>query len=224
VLLDGALEIGAPGKDPAVARVYISVSGNIGVGKSTFSGKLSQALGLRHYPEPLTNPYLADYYHDKPRWGFCSQVQFALDYSEVHRRITHSAEPACQDRSLYESHVFARALATAGILSPREFGTLTQLIDHCLAGVQTPDLLVYLSAPIPTLLERIDSRGLGCERAIDAAYLGSLQAAYDEWIAGFDLCPVLHIDAERYDFEENGAHVREFAAHISGMLGLGKGS
>ncbi len=203
-----------------MARVYISVSGNIGAGKSTFSARLSAALGLRHYPEPLTNPYLADYYRDKPRWGFYSQVQFALDYAQVHRLIGQGQEPACQDRSLYESRVFARALATAGILSPREFGTLSRLIDHLLAGTQPPDLLVYLSAPIPFLLQRIDRRSRGCERVIDEAYLANLQAAYDEWIAAFDLCPVLRIQAERYDFEQNETDLREVCAQVRQLTGL----
>jgi len=201
-----------------VAGVYITVSGNIGVGKSTFSRLLSQALGLQHYPEPVTNPFLADYYRDKPRWGFHSQVQFALDYAQVHRQITEGAAPACQDRNLYESHVFARALAAAGILSPREFAALTGLIDHCLVGTRRPDLLVYLHAPIPLLLERIERRSRGCEQVIDAAYLANLQAAYDEWLPQFSVCPVLQIDATRYGFEENPAHVREVCARLREAL------
>ena len=202
-----------------MARPYITVSGNIGVGKSTFSARLSEALGLTHFPEPVTNPFLADYYRDKPRWGFHSQVRFALDYSEVHRQITATAAGVCQDRNLYESHVFARALAGAGILSPREYGTLSRLIDHLLVGTQPPDLLVYLSAPIPMLLERISRRSRGCEQVIDADYLACLQAAYDEWVPAFKVCPVLHIDAREYDFEDGPAAVREVAARVRQLLG-----
>lgn len=207
-------------KEHAVARLYITVSGNIGVGKSTFSGKLSEALGLTHLPEPLANPFLADYYHDKPRWGFHSQVRFALDYAQVHQLITASPGAVCQERNLYESHVFARALATAGILSAREYGTLAHLIDRCLAGTQPPDLLVYLSAPIPMLLERINRRSRGCEQVIDADYLACLQAAYDEWIHTFKVCPVLHIDARQYDFEDGPASLREVAAQVTSLVGL----
>ncbi len=145
-------------------------------------------------------------------------MQFALDYSEVHRRITDHPGPACQDRNLYESHVFARALAAAGILAPREFGALTHLIEHCLVGTQRPDLLVYLSAPIPLLLERIDRRSRGCERVIDAGYLANLQTAYDEWIPQFDVCPVLHIDATQYDFEDGPKALREVCAQVQRLL------
>lgn len=205
-----------------MARAYVTVSGNIGVGKSTFSRKLCAALGLEHFPEPVTNPYLADYYRAPHRWGFHSQIQFALDYSRVHRQITASPGAVCQDRNLYECHVFVTALARAGILSAREADTVACFIDHCLAGSQKPDLLVYMSASIPTLLDRINRRGLACERSIDAEYLAQLQAVYDRWIAGFHVCPVLHIDADRYDFEDNDEHLAAFCTQIRRMLHIGE--
>lgn len=203
-----------------MARIYVTVSGNIGVGKSTFARKLAATLGLRHFPEPVTNPYLADYYRHKERWGFHSQIQFALDYSQVHRLITASPDAVCQDRNLYECHVFVNALTRAGILSERESQTVSRFIDHCLAGSQVPDLLVYLSASIPTLLERIGRRAHGCEQSIDAGYLAHLQSAYDEWISTFNLCPVLRLDADRRDLALDPAHLGQACAQIASLLGL----
>jgi len=84
--------------------------------------------------------------------------------------------------------------------------------------VPPPTLLVYLRASVETLLERIARRGRDFERRISPEYLRQLNALYEEWIAGFSLCPVLIIPADELDFAHEGEHLRWVIARIRDKL------
>ncbi|TEU17266.1 MAG: hypothetical protein E3J21_08800 [Anaerolineales bacterium] len=76
----------------------------------------------------------------------------------------------------------------------------TANFDLVIETLPPPDLLVYLQASVPTLMERIGKRGRGIESGITADYLERLGALYTEWLEGFNLCPVLTVPPDDLDF------------------------
>ena len=113
-----------------MVKKFITVAGNIGVGKSTLVGLLCEQLGWQPFYEPHTdNPYLADFYQDMTAWGFHSQVFFLTHRLQIHRQITARCPGSViQDRSVYEdAEIFARNLYLQGHISERDYHTYRSL-------------------------------------------------------------------------------------------------
>jgi deoxyadenosine/deoxycytidine kinase len=81
-----------------------------------------------------------------------------------------------------------------------------------------PDLVVYLRASVPTLLNRISSRGRAYERTIAPDYLGGLNNLYEQWIDNFTLCPVLAVPADDLDFVSHPGHLRLITQKVEDKL------
>ncbi len=185
-------------------KKYLVLAGNIGAGKSTLVGLLSERLGWRPYYEPVSeNPYLKDFYADMRRWAFHSQAFFLSHRVRSHRLLMDDPFPVVQDRSLYEdAEVFARNLYEQGNMSSRDWETYLDLYRTLTTLLPPPDLVVYLKATVPTLQKRIALRGREFEAKIAPDYLEGLNRLYDRWIDGFALAPVLVVPADRLDFVE----------------------
>jgi len=183
-------------------RIYATVAGNIGVGKSTLVEFLSRALGWQPYYELVADhPYLDDYYREMPRWGFHAQVYFLSQRYEQQQEISDNPLSVIQDRSMYEDYeIFVKGLLEQGILSPRDFQTYRRLFIALSRSVDRPDLLIYLKASVPTLQGRINGRSRPYERAIPDEYLATLNRRYELWIGKWEICPVLTFDCDRLDF------------------------
>jgi deoxyadenosine/deoxycytidine kinase len=85
-------------------------------------------------------------------------------------------------------------------MSERDYGTYRQLFDAISPYITKPNLLIYLKASVPTLMERITMRSRDCESGIAADYLEHLNERYREWMEHFTLCPVLTLEADKLDF------------------------
>lgn len=183
-------------------RKYVVLAGNIGAGKSTLVGLLSEKLGYTPYYEPVAeNPYLADFYADMKRWAFHSQVFFLTNRARSHRECAGGCGGVVQDRSLYEdAEVFARNLHEQGAMSDTEWRTYEELYRTLAAVLPPPDLVVYIRASVDTLKSRIARRGRDFEATIPDTYLDGLNALYERWIADFSLAPVLVVPGDRLDF------------------------
>ncbi len=188
---------------------FVLVAGNIGAGKTTLTDRLAGRLGWQAaYETVSTNPFLADFYRDMKQWSFHLQVYFLGDRAEQHRRLASLGRSAIIDRSIYEdAHIFARALFDLGNMSEPEYLAYRRVYDLVVGGLPAPDLLLYLDASVPVLVERIRSRGREIESGISADYLALLDSFYREWIAAFDLCPVLTIPADNLNFVTNEEHI-----------------
>lgn len=199
---------------------FIAIAGNIGVGKSTLTRNLCERLGWEPFYEAVAdNPYLADFYDNMERWAFHSQIFFLSRRLHHHRQILDQPASAIQDRSVYEdAEIFARNLHLQGKLNARDYGAYQELYRAVVAFMPPPDLIVYLQADIPTLLHRIALRGRGYEQQIAPSYLQQLNTLYEEWIAGFDLCPVLTIPADDINFVEDHTVVAHIATTILDRL------
>jgi deoxyadenosine/deoxycytidine kinase len=199
---------------------FVTIAGNIGVGKSTLVDLLSRRLGWERVLEAVTeNPYLSDFYADMNRWSFHSQVFFLVRRLQQHHDLLQQGRSVLQDRSVYEdAEIFARNLFHQQHLSQRDWQTYYELYQTLSTLLKPPDLVVYLRASVPTLKRRIAYRGRTFEQAIADDYLEQLNRLYDEWAAGFGLSPVLTVDTDHLDYVQYDDHLDQIWDKIADRL------
>jgi len=197
-------------------KKYIAVAGNIGVGKSTLTELLWEKLGWEAFYEAVAdNPYLSDFYRDMRQWSFHSQVFFLSRRLRHHRQILDRPGIVVQDRSVYEdAEIFAENLYQQGHMTERDYHTYRELYEAMMMFLPPPDLVVYLRASVPTLLQRIRMRGRDFEQDVSAEYLEQLNQLYEQWIERFSLCPVLTVPSDELDFVKHNAHMELIVAKI----------
>lgn len=176
----------------------------MGVGKSTLTAALAERLGAEAYYESVAeNPYLARFYEDMKRWSFHSQFTFLSQAFRQHCDILQSSNVCVQDRTIYEHfHVFASSHFEQGLLDPEEFRSLEDHFRNLTRVVPGPDLMIYLRASIPTLVDRIRGRDRSIEANVQVGYLQGLEDRYERWMASYDASDVLVIDTDNLDIHE----------------------
>lgn len=201
-------------------KKYVAVAGNIGVGKSTLVALLCHQMGWQPFYEPVAeNPYLEDFYRDMRSWAFHSQIFFLTHRLRAHRQLLDHPTSVIQDRTVYEdAEVFALNLYRQGLIQERDYRAYRELYEVLTEFLPPPDLVVYLRASVPTLLERISHRGREYERQITPAYLEQLNALYERWIASFSACPVLTVPSDDLDYVANSKHLELIARKIEEKL------
>lgn len=202
---------------------FMAVAGNIGVGKSTLVKLLSEELQWSPFFEPVTeNPYLADFYEDMPAWGFHSQIYFLMRRLRIHRELMRKSGSVIQDRSVYEdAEIFAHNLYLQDAISERDYATYHELYQVLVAFLPPPDLVIYLRASVPTLIDRIAKRDRTYERSISANYLTDLNELYESWVENFDLCPVLTVPCDNLDYVAKPQHLALIVDKVKEIL-MGK--
>jgi deoxyadenosine/deoxycytidine kinase len=190
-------------------KKFVAVAGNIGVGKSTLVGMLCDRLEWQPFYEPVSeNPYLADFYADMAAWAFHSQVFFLTRRLRIHYELSQHPGSVVQDRSLYEdAEIFAQNLYLQGLMQDRDYLSYRELYETAVQLLPPPDLMIYVRASVPTLMNRISKRGRDYERTITPEYLQSLNDLYETWISNFVLCPVLTIPADDMDYVAHSGHL-----------------
>jgi len=202
-------------------QLFIAIAGNMGVGKSTFTRLLAQTLGGKPYFEPTTeNPYLADFYQDMPRWAFHSQMYFLGRRLKDHAIILADDGVLIQDRSLYENaEIFARNLYERGFITARDWAIYQEIYQTAVSLLRPPDLVIYLQAPVPSLVQRIQKRGRDYEQKIDVTYLEDLNKLYENWSREFNLAPVMTIPTQDIRYLEDPAEYEGVLNQIKERLG-----
>ncbi len=203
-----------------MTKRLVLVAGNIGTGKTSLTKRFGARLGWRtSYESVADNPYLADFYGSMRDWSFHLQVFFLGHRAEQHLALAAGPESAIADRSIYEdAFIFARALHHLGNLTERDYLAYRRVFDLVVAGLPRPDLLLYLQAPVPVLLQRIHGRGRAIESGISGEYLSLLESFYGEWLASFDLCPVLTLCTDDLDFVNQPRHLDIVVQRIQDKL------
>jgi deoxyadenosine/deoxycytidine kinase len=201
-------------------KKFVAVAGNIGVGKSTLVSMLCERLGWQAFYEPVSdNPYLADFYRNMSAWAFHSQIFFLTRRLRSHYELSQFPDSVIQDRSVYEdADIFAQNLFMQGYIEPRDYQTYRELYETAVQLLPPPDLMIYLRASVPTLLNRISRRGREYERTIAPEYLQSLNGLYETWISDFVLCPILTIPADDLDYVAHPGHLKLIVSKIQDKL------
>jgi deoxyadenosine/deoxycytidine kinase len=185
--------------------MHIAISGNIGSGKTTLAEKLAKHYRWDAEFESVdNNPYLADFYEDMQRWAFHLQIYFLNSRIKQIKRIQQSKSTVVQDRTIYEdANIFARNLHGSGYINERDYQNYLSIYESMIDFVKAPDLLIYLKADIPKLIEQIQKRGREFEDAMRIDYLKNLNQHYKDWIEGYKLGNLLVIDVNNMDFVKN---------------------
>ncbi len=199
---------------------FITIAGNIGVGKSTLVQLLADREGWEAVLEAVTeNPYLEDFYADMERWSFHSQIFFLIRRIQQHNELLQNRQSVLQDRSVYEdAEIFARNLYRQSLMSTRDWESYHELYQTLVTMLAPPDLVIYLRASVPTLQRRIAQRGRTYEQQITAEYLTQLNQLYDEWATGFSQSPVLIVDTDNLDYVQYDSHLEQIWLRIDDRL------
>ena len=203
--------------------MHVAVAGNIGSGKTTLTKLLAKHYKWKpHYEDVENNPYLNSFYEDMQRWSFNLQVYFLNSRFRQVIDIHESGKNVIQDRTIYEdAYIFAPNLHSMNLMSTRDFENYISLFELMSSFIKAPDLLIYLRANIPTLVEQIQSRGREYEESIRLDYLKLLNERYENWITKYTLGKLLIIDVDNLDFkkpEDLSIVIEKVDAEINGLF------
>ncbi len=179
---------------------YISISGLIGVGKTTLAKVLGEKMSIPVFYEPvIDNEYLADFYADQKRYAYPLQIYLLNKRFRQQQEIIWGNKGAIQDRTIYEDTIFARMLKDDDLINPRDFETYLSLSSCLFNFMKKPDFIIHLDISPKTSMERIRTRNRDCEKNVSVTYLERLHMYYKSWIIEISKkIPVLIINYETY--------------------------
>jgi deoxyadenosine/deoxycytidine kinase len=195
---------------------YIVVEGPIGAGKTSLARQLAEHLSADMLLEqPEDNPFLPRFYDDMQRFALPTQLTFLFQRVDQLRHLTQVdmfREPTVSDFLLDKDPLFARLN-----LSDDEYALYDKVYRHLKPQTPTPDLVIYLQAPVDTLLSRVRMRGVSFEQSIPDEYLARLADAYARYFYTYDEAPLLIINSERLNFVDNPSHLRMLLGRVGNM-------
>lgn len=204
--------------------MHVAIAGNIGSGKTTLTSLLSKHYKWEaHYEDADENPYLNDFYNDMQRWSFNLQVYFLNNRFSQVQEYRNNKKNVIQDRTIYEdAYIFAPNLHAMGLMTSRDFESYFSLFKLMESFIAPPDLLIYLRASIPVLVDQISSRGREYEESIRLDYLKRLNERYEAWISTYDQGKLLIVDVDNTNFIENkedlGNVIAKIDAEVHGLF------
>ncbi len=184
--------------------MYIAIEGVIGVGKTTLARLLKPTFDAEILLEVFEeNPFLSDFYGDRARYAFQTQIFFLL--SRYHQQKKSVPELIEKHGNLLSDYTFAKDALFARInLKGDELEMYDRVHEALAEKIRHPDLLVYLRAETDTLMARIAMRDRPYERDMESAYIAQLGAAYDDFFSKpYNNTPILTITADDLDFVRN---------------------
>jgi deoxyguanosine kinase len=201
--------------------MYIAIEGVIGVGKTTLARLLQPAFDADLLLEVFEeNPFLSDFYGDRERYAFQTQIFFLLSrYHQQRRGVKTILETG---KSLLSDYTFAKDSLFARInLRGDELEMYKRVHEALAEKIVMPDLLVYLCASTDVLMQRIALRDRSYERNMERDYIEELNRAYEEFFSRpYDGTPVLTIDTNSLDFVHFPEHLRLIENRIREAINL----
>jgi len=192
---------------------YIVVEGVIGAGKTSLSRMLSERLQARLLLEEVEeNPFLKDFYTDRSRYAFQTQMHFLFSRYQQQRELRQQdlfREKTVSDYLFQKDRIFANLN-----LSDKELSLYEKVVSWLELEVTRPDVVVYLQAGTDTLLERVARRGRPFERDMDRDYMQALNEAYNYFFFHYSEAPTLIVNTNGIDFVKNRADLEDLEARI----------
>ncbi len=195
--------------------MFISIAGNIGLGKTTLAKIIAEEWGFGFSPEKIgddVNPFWKPFYEDiangvKPsKNAYDLQMRFLELRSEDHRKMQGSKNWWVQDRSIYEDPlIYAMHLNADGFLSDGDYGRYIDAFEEVNKNLKHPSLMIHLLAPPGLSRERIKMRGRPEEMHLvdpDNNYLDSLYDLYTAFSSRYHGKGIV-IDPSKHDIKEN---------------------
>jgi|TARA_B110000914_G_scaffold219475_1_gene228190 deoxyguanosine kinase len=181
---------------------YIIIEGPIGVGKTSLSNKLALEWDADLVLENVDdNPFLSKFYKNPREVSLQTQLYFLLTRTrqvQAFKQQDIFSNARVSDFMLQKDRLFAQVT-----LNNEEYDLYDQLYSYMAVDIPKPDLIIYLQAPINTLIKRIKKRGRDFEKYIDAEYLERLNAMYLKFFNTYNASPLLIVNAEDIDFINN---------------------
>jgi deoxyguanosine kinase len=201
--------------------MYIAIEGVIGVGKTTLARLLQPSFEAEVLLEIFEeNPFLSDFYADRARYAFQTQIFFLL--SRYHQQNNNVPKILTDNKNLIADYTFAKDALFAGInLKGDELDMYHKVHEALGEKIPKPDLLVYLQASTDTLMNRIAFRDRSYERQMERSYINELNMAYEQFFSKpFDHTPVLKIETNDLDIIHNTEHLKLIENRIRETLNL----
>jgi len=194
---------------------YITIEGNIGVGKTTLSHMLAEEYNSQLILEQFTdNPFLPFFYEDPSRYAFPVELFFMTErHKQLQRQLLN--------RNLFHNEIISdyffikTILFAKSNLNEEEYRLFQRLFSILNANFPKPDILVYLHRSVDKLMDHIKLRGREYELKIERPYLQKIQDSYFEYFKSEITFPVLVIDIENMDFINNISHYEEIKQLIA---------
>lgn len=198
---------------------YIVVEGPIGSGKSTLARLLSERYATNLMLEDASaNPFLPQFYRDMKRYALATQMFFLF------QRVNQLAaikQPDLFEKKTIADYMLAKdALFAKLTLDDNEFALYSQLYNHLKPQAPTPDLVIYLHAPVNTLMTRIQRRALPMERGLTEDYLMRLSETYTRYFYDYAESPILIVNSDRFNFADNPEHLQMLCTRIESLRGM----
>jgi deoxyguanosine kinase len=201
--------------------MYVAIEGVIGVGKTTLARLLQPTFDAEVLLEVFEeNPFLSDFYGDRARYAFQTQIFFLL--SRYHQQRRGVTEVVATGRNLLSDYTFAKDALFARInLHGDELEMYRRVHEALAEKIPLPDLLVYLRARTDVLMQRIALRDRHYERNMERAYIEELGKAYDEFFTSpYDHTPVLVIDTDNINIVQDPSDLKQVENKIREALGI----
>lgn len=199
--------------------MYLAIEGVIGVGKTSLARLLQPVFKTEILLEVFEeNPFLSDFYGDRKRFAFQTQIFFLLSR---YRQQREAVPRALERGSLIADYTFQKDALFARLnLDGDEYETYCRLHEALAERIPRPDLIVYLRVETDLAMHRITARDRSYERNMDRDYIDALNHAYEEFFSDPDLGHVLLIDANPLDFVSRPEHLVHIANRIRDALGI----
>lgn len=192
---------------------YIAVEGPIGVGKTSLARRLAQTFGSELLLEGADeNPFLERFYADPRGAAFATQLHFLVQRAEQLRALRQAdlfETTRIADFLFDKDPLFARLN-----LDDNEYALYRKVYEHLAPELPTPDLVIYLQAPVDVLRTRIARRGIPCEQGIAPRYLQALSDAYVAFFHDYETAPLLIVNAAEIDLVNSDADYGQLLQQI----------
>lgn len=197
---------------------HIVVEGPIGAGKTSLARKLAEHSGAELLLEqPQDNPFLASFYLDRRRWALATQLFFLFQrVNQVSglKQLDLFENPTVADFLFDKDPLFARLN-----LLDEELALYERIYTHLAPQVPAPDLVIYLQAPVDSLMARVRRRGAAYERGISEDYVARLAQAYGRFFHDYTGAPLLIVNSQHLNFVDRPDDFALLLQRISEMRG-----